>query len=131
MLNASYSPLAFSYADRQAIRSRRPHRSLVIAYVGPCLRPRDHCEELKINVTSSSELPFIRCLLCRALLCALCFISCLCLSHSSVVLLAGLPYVRPMPPIPAVAGQQLVVKCPVAGYPIDTIIWEKGKSQYY
>jgi hypothetical protein len=36
-----------------------------------------------------------------------------------------------MPPIPAVAGQQLVVKCPVAGYPIDTIIWEKGKSKYY
>jgi hypothetical protein len=37
--------------------------------------------------------------------------------------------VRPMPSIPAVAGQQLVVKCPVAGYPIDTITWEKGKSQ--
>jgi len=34
-----------------------------------------------------------------------------------------------MPPIPAVAGQQLVVKCPVAGYPIDTIIWDKGKSR--
>jgi len=50
-------------------------------------------------------------------------------SHGYVVLLAGLPYVRPMPPIPAVAGQQLVVKCPVAGYPIDTIIWDKGKSQ--
>jgi len=33
-----------------------------------------------------------------------------------------------MPPILAVAGQQLVVKCPVAGYPIDTIIWDKGKS---
>jgi hypothetical protein len=48
-----------------------------------------------------------------------------------VCMSAGLPYVRPMPPIPAVAGQQLVVKCPVAGYPIDTIIWEKGKSQYY
>jgi hypothetical protein len=48
-------------------------------------------------------------------------------SHGYVFLLAGLPYVRPMPPISAVAGQQLVVKCPVAGYPIDTIIWEKGK----
>jgi hypothetical protein len=50
------------------------------------------------------------------------------MSLGRAVLLAGLPYVRPMPPIPAVAGQQLVVKCPVAGYPIDTIIWEKGKS---
>jgi hypothetical protein len=50
------------------------------------------------------------------------------MSLAIAVLLAGLPYVRPMPPIPAVAGQQLVVKCPVAGYPIDTIIWEKGKS---
>jgi hypothetical protein len=34
-----------------------------------------------------------------------------------------------MTPIPAVAGQQLVVKCPVAGYPIESIIWEKGKYQ--
>jgi hypothetical protein len=51
------------------------------------------------------------------------------MSLGHAVLLAGLPYVRPMPPIPAVAGQQLVVKCPVAGYPIDTIIWEKGKSR--
>jgi hypothetical protein len=53
------------------------------------------------------------------------------MSVGRAVLLAGLPYVRPMPPIPAVAGQQLVVKCPVAGYPIDTIIWEKGKSQHH
>jgi len=52
-------------------------------------------------------------------------------SHGRFVLLAGLPYVRPMPPIPAVAGQQLVVKCPVAGYPIDTIIWDKGKSRHH
>ena len=51
-----------------------------------------------------------------------------CVSNAHIFLLAGLPYVRPMPPIPAVAGQQLVVKCPVAGYPIDTIIWDKGKS---
>ncbi|XP_033606866.1 Down syndrome cell adhesion molecule-like protein Dscam2 isoform X4 [Cryptotermes secundus] len=46
-------------------------------------------------------------------------------SHAARLNIYGLPYVRPMPPIPAVAGQQLVVKCPVAGYPIDTIIWEK------
>ncbi|XP_021922498.1 Down syndrome cell adhesion molecule-like protein Dscam2 isoform X3 [Zootermopsis nevadensis] len=46
-------------------------------------------------------------------------------SHSARLNVYGLPYVRPMPPIPAVAGKQLVVKCPVAGYPIDTIIWEK------
>ncbi|XP_069692741.1 cell adhesion molecule Dscam2-like [Periplaneta americana] len=47
-------------------------------------------------------------------------------AHAARLNVYGLPYVRPMPPIPAVAGQQLVVKCPVAGYPIDTIIWEKA-----
>jgi hypothetical protein len=58
------------------------------------------------------------------------FSRCVLMLLGHAVLFAGLPYVRPMPPIPAVAGQQLVVKCPVAGYPIDTIIWEKGKSQH-
>lgn len=33
-----------------------------------------------------------------------------------------------MPTISAVAGKQLYIKCPVAGYPIEAIIWEKGKK---
>lgn len=48
-------------------------------------------------------------------------------SHSARLNIYGLPYVRPMSPISAVAGKDLVVKCPVAGYPIETVIWEKGK----
>lgn len=31
-----------------------------------------------------------------------------------------------MPPITAVADKELRIKCPVAGYPIDSIVWEKG-----
>nr|CAD7193821.1 unnamed protein product [Timema douglasi] len=39
----------------------------------------------------------------------------------------GLPFIRPMPNISAVAGEPLYIACPVAGYPIELIIWEKGK----
>lgn len=42
-------------------------------------------------------------------------------------LISGLPYVRPMSAVSAVAGKQLYIKCPVAGYPIESIVWEKGK----
>lgn len=41
-------------------------------------------------------------------------------------LVTGMPFVREMPPISAVAGKNLNIKCPVAGYPIDTVVWEKG-----
>lgn len=38
----------------------------------------------------------------------------------------GKPYIREMPRITAVAGKDLIIKCPVAGYPIETITWEHG-----
>lgn len=38
---------------------------------------------------------------------------------------AGSPYVRPMEPILAIAGKSMKVICPVAGYPIDSITWER------
>lgn len=41
----------------------------------------------------------------------------------------GMPYVRPMPKLSAVAGKSFFLKCPVAGYPIDSIIIEKGNTQ--
>lgn len=41
--------------------------------------------------------------------------------------IAGLPYVRPMSTVSAVAGKQFHIKCPVAGYPIESIVWEKGE----
>lgn len=34
-----------------------------------------------------------------------------------------------MSPVSAVAGKQLYIKCPVAGYPIESIVWEKGKRR--
>ncbi|KAG6458279.1 hypothetical protein O3G_MSEX010787 [Manduca sexta] len=46
-------------------------------------------------------------------------------SHSSRVNVYGLPYVRPMKKRPVVAGDTLIVHCPVAGYPIESIVWER------
>ncbi|XP_012218067.1 cell adhesion molecule Dscam2-like isoform X2 [Linepithema humile] len=46
--------------------------------------------------------------------------------HSARLNIYGLPYVRPMSSVSAVAGKQLYIKCPVAGYPIESIVWEKG-----
>ncbi|XP_015600048.1 Down syndrome cell adhesion molecule-like protein Dscam2 isoform X2 [Cephus cinctus] len=45
--------------------------------------------------------------------------------HSARLNIYGLPHVRPMKNYPAVAGETMVIKCPVAGYPIDSITWEK------
>ncbi|XP_075218306.1 cell adhesion molecule Dscam2-like [Lycorma delicatula] len=50
-------------------------------------------------------------------------------SHSAQMRVYGPPFVRPMPNVSAVAGEALYIACPVAGYPIDAIIWEKdGKK---
>ncbi|XP_018916617.2 cell adhesion molecule Dscam2 isoform X1 [Bemisia tabaci] len=51
------------------------------------------------------------------------------ISHSAEMRVYGLPFVRPMPNISAVAEEPLFIACPVAGYPIDSITWEKeGKK---
>lgn len=52
------------------------------------------------------------------------------MQHSARLNVYGMPYVRPMTPISAVAGRKLQIKCPVAGYPIDKITWEKGRLDY-
>ncbi|XP_066154117.1 cell adhesion molecule Dscam1 isoform X2 [Euwallacea fornicatus] len=46
-------------------------------------------------------------------------------SHSARVNVYGLPFIREMHKVIGVAGTSLVVKCPVAGYPIETITWER------
>lgn len=46
-------------------------------------------------------------------------------SHSSRINVYGVPFVREMPSVHVVAGKQLIVKCPVAGYPIESINWER------
>lgn len=47
------------------------------------------------------------------------------ISHSARVNVYGLPYIRPMPKTTGVAGSSLIIKCPVAGYPIESISWER------
>ncbi|XP_020284816.1 Down syndrome cell adhesion molecule-like protein Dscam2 isoform X43 [Pseudomyrmex gracilis] len=45
--------------------------------------------------------------------------------HSARLNVFGLPFIRHMDKKAIVAGETLRVTCPVAGYPIDTIVWER------
>ncbi|XP_034940449.1 Down syndrome cell adhesion molecule-like protein Dscam2 isoform X4 [Chelonus insularis] len=46
--------------------------------------------------------------------------------HSARLNVYGLPYIRVIPKVTAVAGETLRLKCPVAGYPIEEIKWERS-----
>lgn len=46
--------------------------------------------------------------------------------HAARLNIYGLPHVRAMGKYAAVAGETTVIKCPVAGFPIASITWEKG-----
>lgn len=50
-------------------------------------------------------------------------------SHSAKVNIYGLPFIREMTKITGISGKDLTVKCPVAGYPIDKIQWERGECR--
>ncbi|XP_046591196.1 Down syndrome cell adhesion molecule-like protein Dscam2 isoform X13 [Neodiprion lecontei] len=45
--------------------------------------------------------------------------------HSARLNVYGLPFIRHMDKKAIVAGETLRVTCPVAGYPIETIVWER------
>ncbi|XP_055378995.1 cell adhesion molecule Dscam2 isoform X4 [Condylostylus longicornis] len=47
-------------------------------------------------------------------------------THSARLNIYGLPYIRLIPKVTAVAGETLYLKCPVAGYPIEEIHWERS-----
>ncbi|XP_063239602.1 LOW QUALITY PROTEIN: cell adhesion molecule Dscam2-like [Bacillus rossius redtenbacheri] len=47
-------------------------------------------------------------------------------AHSARLNVYGLPYIRLIPKVTAVAGETLRLKCPVAGYPIEDIRWERS-----
>uniref|UniRef100_A0A6P4DVD5 Down syndrome cell adhesion molecule-like protein Dscam2 n=1 Tax=Drosophila rhopaloa TaxID=1041015 RepID=A0A6P4DVD5_DRORH len=49
--------------------------------------------------------------------------------HSARLNVYGPPYVRAIGPIKAVAGEDIIVHCPFAGYPIDQIRWEKAHQE--
>jgi len=44
--------------------------------------------------------------------------------------ISGDPVAKKTPKIIARAGQQLQMTCPISGYPIFNINWEKGKKLY-
>ena len=46
--------------------------------------------------------------------------------HAARYNVYGLPFVKPMDKAAVVAGETMIVTCPVAGYPIETIVWEKA-----
>ncbi|KFM78043.1 Down syndrome cell adhesion molecule-like protein Dscam2, partial [Stegodyphus mimosarum] len=49
--------------------------------------------------------------------------------HSGKLNVYGPPFVKPMRNISVLAGNTLVIRCPVSGYPVEKIIWEKGESK--
>jgi hypothetical protein len=51
--------------------------------------------------------------------------------HLLLLLPSGLPIIRKMPPISAVAGEPLAVTCPAAGFPIHAVTWEKGNNVWF
>ncbi|XKL60149.1 hypothetical protein PGB90_001165 [Kerria lacca] len=50
-------------------------------------------------------------------------------AHSARLNIYGLPYIRTIPKITAVAGEVLKLKCPVSGYPIEQVTWEKDRRE--
>ncbi|XP_032686651.1 Down syndrome cell adhesion molecule-like protein Dscam2 isoform X10 [Odontomachus brunneus] len=50
-------------------------------------------------------------------------------THAARLNVYGLPYIRLIPKVTAVAGETLRLKCPVAGYPIDEIKWERANRE--
>ena len=46
--------------------------------------------------------------------------------HTARINVYGRPTIRRMPNITAVAGESISITCPVGGYPIDSIVWERG-----
>ncbi|XP_031836493.1 Down syndrome cell adhesion molecule 2 isoform X3 [Nomia melanderi] len=50
-------------------------------------------------------------------------------NHAARLNVYGLPYIRLIPKVTAVAGETLRLKCPVAGYPIEEIKWERANRE--
>ncbi|UXI20602.1 Brain-specific angiogenesis inhibitor 1 [Sarcoptes scabiei] len=45
--------------------------------------------------------------------------------HTARINVFGRPIIRKMPNITVVAGESISITCPVGGYPIDSIVWER------
>lgn len=46
--------------------------------------------------------------------------------HTARLDVYGPPFVRTMPNMSVVAGQTTTLKCPISGYPIESVTWIKG-----
>lgn len=46
--------------------------------------------------------------------------------HRGRINVIGPPVVRSMRNVTVVAGETLIVRCPVAGYPLESIAWQRG-----
>lgn len=49
--------------------------------------------------------------------------------HSARLNIYGPPSIRTMTSISTIAGKTLTIKCPVSGYPIDMVFWEKDGTK--
>ena len=47
-------------------------------------------------------------------------------THTGKLNIYGAPFIRKMESMKVVAGKSMTVTCPVAGYPISRIVWERG-----
>ena len=48
--------------------------------------------------------------------------------HRNFLLFAGPPHVRQTSPVKAIEGHTLQIACPASGYPIEGILWKKGRQ---
>lgn len=50
------------------------------------------------------------------------------IEHYARINVIGPPVVRPMRNLTVVASEPLIVRCPVGGYPLESITWERGNG---
>ena len=51
-------------------------------------------------------------------------------THTGKLNIFGAPFIRKMEAMKVVAGKSMSITCPVAGYPVSRIVWERGKGSF-
>lgn len=51
--------------------------------------------------------------------------------HGGRLNIFGVPYIREMANRSVISGKTLNMQCPVAGYPIQTIVWQRGRHSFF
>ena len=47
--------------------------------------------------------------------------------HEEQVFVSGPPFIKPLGNITVLSGDSLSIRCPVTGFPIQKLLWTKGK----